>query len=143
MGDLSRVERLVNTGGGGDSSLSSSFRRGQVLLKLHHEGHAITSADELYHTTWETVAESLTIVAPVTGQLESILTSNGNDTSTDNDSEDGDDYYVDDETVLLDMIASREDVDATLKGSETEFVKELDYFTILQSLPPGKFAEQD
>ena len=143
------------------------IKRHQEFLKIVHEGHAITAADEMYHTVWDTITEELSIVSPTDGWVissESAVHDEGDDKIA---------RYVDDETILMDMISTKEECmdvfplssiktmsggDPTIRRSGTGddvgdtgdysdyhqqmFIHERDYFNlIVPSLPPGKYAE--
>ena len=122
IGDVTKlvVPTAVHTG---------SVERGQELLQIHFEGHSITSADELYHTVWETFSDQVNIVSPISGNL-----------SDDNNPIDDDgDPIIDEDTVL-----------ASLKVEEDEFqrqcmenilVHEPQYLKLVQNMDPGKFSD--
>lgn len=97
-------------------------RQGDDLLRVNWEGHNITAADELYHTMWETVEESITIKSPITGTVQ--------ETDIDNPWIDSDDY-------LLSIEASEHSVFSAF----STLVDEESYDKIVRKLPPGRFEE--
>ena len=119
--DIGDVTKVVQS-----SATSRRVEKGQELLQIHFEGHSITSADELYHTVWETFSDQINIVTPIAGSLGE------NEIEQNADS-------IDEESVLV-----------TLEVDETEFqqrrvdqtlVHELQYLKMVQSMGPGKFSD--
>jgi hypothetical protein len=47
--------------------------RGQTMMEIKWDGHAITSADELYHTVWENVEGMTPLQSPVSGLLQTVM----------------------------------------------------------------------
>lgn len=109
------------------SGTSSRFvRHGQDLLHIEWGAHIITTADELYHTQWETIFDTSTIKAPVSGKVEDIQLL----ASPEEEELDEDMVLV---TLKTDAVALRE-------GMEREgWMVEHDYDEYIQHAPPGKF----
>ena len=174
IGDISHVERKLSTTRKQENHQSQQLptvgsveeiKRQQEFLKIVHEGHAITAADETYHTVWDTITEELSIVSPADGWVISSV-------KTVHD-EDYDQIarYVDSETILMDMISTKDEVEHVFPLSSINtmddtiirrfstgddvgdtgdnsdyhqqlFIHERDYFNlVVPSLPPGKYAE--
>lgn len=176
IGDVSRIERMISDppSPAASTSLPSAastsaepsaqqlvdVARRQELLRIYHEGHIITSADELYHAVWDTITDHVSICSPVAGKILSTpgLTRNGKTTIMEDLFSDM--RHIDDDTILIDMISMKEDVekvfslfdDTITKPAhvdnhqhldDVEFVAETDYLhVVLPSLPPGKYSEQ-
>lgn len=101
---------------------SQVIRKGQDLLRVSWEGHAISEADELYHTTWETVEGFTMIKAPLTGEIKET---------------DVDKPWIDSDDALLSMTATEN----ALFSAFSHLVCEDSYNKIIQNMPPGRFAE--
>lgn len=111
------------------SVVKSSLKRGDELLQIHFDGHSITSADELYHTVWETFSDHLSIVSPVSGtpaqnesSTKAMLQSLG---------EDG----IDEDTVLMGIETTQEEWEEI----QNQFVEESEYLDIIEEQPRGAF----
>ena len=103
---------------------STTVRQGQDLLRVSWEGHAITEADELYHTVWETVEGFAMFKSPVTGRVH----------------ETGDianKAWIDPDDCLVSMTVSEK----ALFTAFSKLVCEDSYNKIVEKLPPGRFAE--
>ena len=101
---------------------NANVRKGQDLLRVLWEGHSISEADELYHTTWETVEGFTMIKSPMTGTIQET---------------DIEKPWIDADDALVSM-------EATEKALFTAFshlVCEDSYNKIIQNMPPGRFAE--
>lgn len=98
----------------------SQVRKGQDLLRVSWEGHAITAADELYHTVWETVEGFTMIQSPMTGVVQETDTP-----------------WIDADDSLLSMTATEK----SLFTAFSHLVCEDSYNKIIQNMPPGRFAE--
>ena len=104
----------------------ATIRLGQDLLQVEWEGHKITSADELYHTVWETFSEMTTIVSPVAGVVEKLNVVPPS-------------LCVDDDTVLIKMTVTPEDWET----AKREMIEEPEYLKMLCSITPGRFSEAE
>ncbi len=113
------------------SSTLSSLKRGDELIQIHFDGHSITSADELYHTVWETFSDHLSIVSPVSGKA----TENKSNTEAMLKSlqEDG----FDEDTVLMGIETPQEEWEEICK--QNQFVEKSEYFEIIEKQPRGAF----
>jgi glycine cleavage system H lipoate-binding protein len=69
IGDVLTVTEICSKG--------SIVEAGSPILKLDWDGHLITSADELYHTVWETIEGETVIHSPLQGTVEFIETHPG------------------------------------------------------------------
>jgi glycine cleavage system H lipoate-binding protein len=97
---------------------------GQDLIRIHWEGYAQTSADELYHTVWETIEGAQTIPSPVSGQIEHIV-------------DNVDQEEVDEETVLVELSCD----EASLQQAAIGWIEEKEYLDFIQKQSRGKFAD--
>jgi glycine cleavage system H lipoate-binding protein len=97
---------------------------GQDLIRIHWEGYAQTTADELYHTVWETIEGVQTIPSPVSGQIEHIVSN-------------VDQEEVDEETVLVEVSCN----EASLQQAAIGWIEENEYLDIIQRQSRGKFAD--
>jgi len=101
-----------------EHELEFEFERGDELLRIHFDGHSITSADELYHTVWETFSDHASIRSPVKGTMAMAMPSGNCDDDDDGSAAslslssrakslelDG----IDDETVLVEITATEEE----------------------------------
>ena len=120
IGDLTMMKRMVAS--------DMPIKRGHELVNIEWEGHSITCADELYHTVWETFSGSTLVESPVTGVVDEIHTVSPS-------------MCFDEETVLIKMTTTQEDFENATTSND--LVKEPEYLKILQSLPPGRFAESE
>ena len=101
----------------------TKIKAGDAMLVVEWEGHSITTADELYHTTWATVEGTKTIRSPVNGVIEKI----------------SDDITFDENSVLVTMVTSLDDLErATEKDT---LIKEVNYARLLTKISPGMFKE--
>lgn len=180
IGDISHVERKLPTSRQQKNGCQQQdqhhlmigpleeVKRQQEFLKIIHDGHAITAADEMYHTVWDTITEEVSIASPADGWVTSSVSA----ACHKDEDEDRIARHVDDETILMDMITTKEEVEhvfplsssntmsyPTIRRSSTGddvgdtgegsdyhqqlFIHERDYFNlIVPSLPPGKYAEE-
>jgi hypothetical protein len=97
---------------------------GQDLIQIHWEGYAQTSADELYHTVWDTIEGVQTFPSPVSGQIEHIV-------------DNVDQEEVDEETVLVELSCD----EASLQQAAIGWIEEKEYLDIIQRQSRGKFAD--
>jgi hypothetical protein len=116
IGDLTLMKPLV--------SRAAAIHPGHKLLNLEWEGHSITSADELYHTVWESFSGVTTIESPVSGFVEEVEHSSN--------------MYLDDDTILVKLTTTELELKAAKKSL---LVKEPEYLRGLGCTPPGKFAD--
>jgi glycine cleavage system H lipoate-binding protein len=117
IGDMTLVTPMVQK--------ETHIDEGHDMLRIEWEGHSITSADELYHTVWESFSGTTPIPSPVSGTVKEVnvvpLTSS-----------------IDEDTVLVKVTATEQDWESAQK---TALVKEPEYIRILRSIPPGQFAD--
>jgi hypothetical protein len=97
-------------------------------LQIHFEGHSITAADELYHTSWETFSDKMNILSPLSGTLG------------DNDNSFHHDQIIDEETVLATIKVEEEEFQRQCK--EGNLVHEPQYLKLVRSISPGKFQTE-
>jgi hypothetical protein len=113
-----------HSGGALQQNASANVVAGQDLIRIHWEGYAQTSADELYHTVWETIEGAHTIPSPVSGQIEHIV-------------DNVDQEEVDEETVLVELSCD----EASLQQAAIGWIEEKEYLDCIQKQSRGKFAE--
>lgn len=135
IGDITSVQQSSNmsrrTSDKSNQKHGVPIERGDELLQIHFDGHSITSADELYHTVWETFSDHLSISSPVSG----------NTTKTESDmnallhslEQDG----FDEKTVLMDIKATEEEWEDICR--KNYFVDRSEYFKIIENQPRGVF----
>jgi hypothetical protein len=111
-------------GGALQQSPSAVVVAGQDLIRIHWEGYAQTTADELYHTVWETIEGVQTFPSPVSGQIEHIF-------------DNVDQEEVDEETVLVEVSCN----EASLQQAAIGWIEEKEYLDIIQRQSPGKFSD--
>mmetsp|Transcript_3895 Transcript_3895/g.9285 ORF Transcript_3895/g.9285 Transcript_3895/m.9285 type:complete len:160 (-) Transcript_3895:73-552(-) len=117
IGDVTSVKQPLN-----------KLQKGDELLTIHFDGHSITSADELYHTVWETFSDQKSIMSPVSGKTT-------DDSSLEALEEDG----FDQDTVLVGIETTSQEWDEICK--QKKFVDESEYFKIIERQPRGAFYE--
>jgi hypothetical protein len=105
----------------------TAIAQGRELVQVEWEGHSITSADELYHTVWESFSGMTPIESPVSGVVEEVNVIPPS-------------MCLDDDTVLVQLTSTEQEWKSATSGS---LVKEPEYLRILRSIPPGKFAEPE
>ena len=101
-------------------------KEGDSLVVIDWDAHIISSADELYHTVWETVTEQTTLRSPVSGVVEKI---NAINTLKED---------LDEDTVLARIKVDSE----SLHLSDEHLMGEDAYKEYLATIPPGKFSEE-
>lgn len=111
-------------GGTLQQSPSSAVVAGQDLIRIHWEGYAQTSADELYHTVWDTIEGVQTFPSPVSGHIKHIV-------------DNVDQEEVDEETVLVELLCD----EASLQKAALGWIEEKEYLEIIQRQTRGKFAD--
>merc|ERR1712129_175737 len=97
----------------------SKIDEGKMLVQIEWEGQSITSADELYHTVWETYEGMTCIQSPVSGVVEDAV---------------GMPCGIDEETILLKMTITD---DAWESIKKKVLVKESEYLKKIESMPSG------
>ncbi|KAL3925978.1 MAG: hypothetical protein SGILL_000025 [Bacillariaceae sp.] len=139
IGDVTSVQSTVLSQQDRQNDKDFQVKRGQELLQIHFEGHAITAADELYHTSWETFSDQLNVVSPISGTLLSAM-----DDDDDNDgsiltNEAHDDEIIDEDTVLARLKVKEGDFQR--QCMEHNLVHEPQYIRLVQKSGPGKFSD--
>jgi hypothetical protein len=124
IGDVTSIQCLIEKG--------RSVTRGQELLQIHYEGHSITSADELYHTVWETFDDYVTIESPLSGTTEEEC---GKSQILNN----LDEEEIDSDTILVTLTVPEEEWKRGCQ--EQQLVDEQQYMRLIRSMTRGKFAE--
>jgi glycine cleavage system H lipoate-binding protein len=117
IGDMTLVMPMVQK--------ETHINEGHDLLRIEWEGHSITSADELYHTVWDSFSGTTPIASPVSGTVNEVNVVPP--TSS-----------IDEDTVLVKVTATEQEWESAQKIA---LVKEPEYMRILRSIPPGKFAD--
>ena len=87
IGDITAIESLVegtaasvhNNTQKMRTNLHSRVEREAALVQIQWEAHRITTADELYHTQWDTLVDTTTIRSPLTGRLTTMFVGDHND----------------------------------------------------------------
>ena len=105
-----------------------AVKYGQEIVKLNWDAHLITGADELYHTVWETISETTTIVAPVDGELVAIHCKE-------------DAEWVDEDTALFTLRTDGDLIDIHKK--KNAWMQAEEYEEYVDSLENGKFFDPD
>jgi hypothetical protein len=147
IGDITSIQSLVVPNNSSSTIINNNINkfatanlvtRGQELVQIHYEGHTITSADELYHTVWETYTDQLSVCSPVEGQFIELDATTTTTTTTHNHGDD----YIDDTTVLIaNLITTKEEWESA--RVDNLLVEETCYLEAIRNLPRGKFAEQE
>jgi len=106
------------------ASKNATVKAGEELVTLQWEGYTQTTADELYHTVWESVEGTEAITSPVTGEIVHTV-------NIENEGE------IDEETVLVDIACTATDLDQ----AASHWVDEMEYEKTLRSATPGKFSD--
>mmetsp|Transcript_20429 Transcript_20429/g.42654 ORF Transcript_20429/g.42654 Transcript_20429/m.42654 type:complete len:188 (+) Transcript_20429:206-769(+) len=107
------------------------INRGDELLQIHFDGHSITSADELYHTVWETFSDHLSIRSPVSGSIPQ--TESDIDATLKSIELDG----IDEETVLMDIEITEGEWESVHR--QNQFVDGPSYSQMIEGQPRGAF----
>ena len=68
LGDIIQIRR--------SKQILDVVDEGDNLLMIDWDGHRITTADELYHTIWETISGTYMLHTPVNGRIEYIFEGN-------------------------------------------------------------------
>lgn len=105
-----------------------AVKYGQEIVKLNWDAHLITGADELYHTVWETISETTTIVAPVDGELVAIHCKE-------------DDEWVDEDMVLFTLRTDGDLIE--IHKRKNAWMQAEEYEEYVDSLEDGKFFDPD
>jgi glycine cleavage system H lipoate-binding protein len=117
VGDMTLMRSMVS---------GNNVSKGDSLLQIEWEGHGITSADELYHTVWESFSGTTNVETPVSGQVEHINIIHNT-------------MCIEEDTVL----AKLETTEAEWNSAMTKMVEEPEYLRIVGKIPLGKFAEPE
>jgi glycine cleavage system H lipoate-binding protein len=115
VGDIISLRRLMTP--------EQQIKAGETILTIEWEGHTITSADELYHTVWETLEGTTAIRSPVNGIVEDI----------------SDDINLDENSILVRMATTLDDLERAT--SKEILLKETDYARVLMKISPGMFKD--
>ena len=113
LGDISHITRRKR--------VHDTVEKGENLLSVDWDGHRITTADELYHTVWETISGIYSLNAPSNGRIEYII--EGND-------------IVDEDEVLVTLSTDENSLQSMLAG----LVSEEEYLNSVED-NPGAFNE--
>ena len=96
---------------------------GDKLATIDWDAHTITSADELYHTVWETFSEQTLIRAPISGVVDGVKELNPLLEE------------LDEETVVVRMKTD----DGSIQQDASGLMEEQEYDDMVARLPQGKF----
>lgn len=96
---------------------------GEPIAFIEWEGAAISAADELYHTVWETVIDTEVVESPVDGSVEYIYTNA--------------DEELDEDTVLLQIMTNHESIQKAFDN----LLEEVMYEEYVKAIGPGKFQD--
>ena len=127
IGDISKVmynQSLSRQSHNRKTDLGWKAQTGDPLLSIEWECHSISSADELYHTVWESISETTHIKSPVSGTIQDVYT-------TPPDKEE-----MDEDTVLARILAPYE----SLQEQLAELMSEEQYQNFVDRTAPGKFG---
>ena len=172
IGDITAIDSLMD--GAAVSAVSASqsttnthtqkmrknrhrVERDAALIQIQWEAHRITTADELYHTSWDTLADTTTIRSPLAGRLTTMFVAKHTDTDQDFDTEDPlFELCLDDEKTMNAATTTTNTTQLTSgnnknNGSDTdgdgsgvpELVDWKTYQQRIQSLERGKFYDED
>lgn len=97
LGDINTISRM--------KKLHDTVEKGENLLSMDWDGHAITTADELYHTVWETISGTYSLKSPISGTIDYMI--------------DGDDI-VDEDEVLVTLSTEENALQSILASLVTE-----------------------
>ena len=109
----------------------SCIRRGDGLVQIHYDGHSISSADELYHTVWESFSDHMSIISPVSGRMAE--TEPGMGVALNLMEQEG----IDEESVLMGIETTEDEWEDVCR--QNDFVSGLEYFEIVKKQPRGAF----
>jgi glycine cleavage system H lipoate-binding protein len=119
VGDITLMRSMI-------SGNNNVVGKGDSLFQIEWEGHGITSADELYHTVWESFSGTTNVETPVSGQVEHINIIPNT-------------MCIEEDTVL----AKLETTETEWNSAMEKMVEELEYQVIVGKIPLGKFAEPE
>ena len=108
---------------------------GQPLLRLAWEGYHITTADELYHTSWQMVEGETVLRSPLRGALRGV--SEGNQTKPAKDAL----HLAHAFDLNSEMTLAELHVDRPALQSAQGLVDEAAYFKSISESPFGRFGE--
>jgi hypothetical protein len=108
-----------------------SVQRGDELLQIHFDGHSISSADELYHTVWETFSDHLSILSPISGRI--IETESDMDATLKSLEQEG----IDEQTILMGIKTTEEEWEDICR--QNYFVNGSEYFETIEKQQRGAF----
>ena len=164
IGDITAIESLVN---GASSQTTTNqqmttknipmVNRDVALVQIQWEAHRITTADELYHTQWDTLVDTTTIRSPLTGRLTTMFVGDHNDHDPqDFDTEDpifeiciDDEKKIDDATTTTNihhLTIGNNNNSGDTDGDGSGFPELVDWKTYqqrIQNLERGKFYDED
>jgi hypothetical protein len=117
IGDITSIQPSISAKTGG------FVDRGQDLMRINFDGHSITSADELYHTVWDTFSDQVSIFSPLPGLLLPIAVR---------------DEKINEDTSLATLKVSE---DEWQQACERYLVHESQYRKLILNWPRGKFSD--
>jgi hypothetical protein len=106
LGDINTIARM--------KKVDDTVEKGDNLLSMDWDGHFITSADELYHTVWDTISGTYcSLKSPITGKIDYMI--------------DGDDI-VDEDEVLVTLSTDENSLEGILASlvTEDEYLKSVE-----------------
>ena len=135
IGDITSLQQPANVFGYScgrrNENAGAAVQRGDELLQIHFDGHSISSADELYHTVWETFSDHLSILSPVSGKI--VETESEMNAILSSFEEEG----FDEQTVLMGIESREEEWEDICR--QNYFVDKSEYDKIIEKQPRGAF----
>jgi len=104
------------------SSSLTVVKMGDKIMDINWDAHLITSADELYHTVWETISETTSVESPLDGMLGEIHDTDG--------------AFLDSDTTLFTLQTDYDWV------GDDGFMHEDEYQEFVDTSERGKFYEE-
>ena len=135
IGDINYLQRCSDFFKSNGSNIKqhdgAHVQRGDELLQIHFDGHSISSADELYHTVWESFSDHLSILSPVSGSI--IETESDMNATFKSCEKNG----ICEQTVLMGIKTTEEEWEDICQ--QNYFVNASEYFKIVEKQPRGAF----
>lgn len=167
IGDITAIESLVEGAAAAAQTTTNTqttttttnvprVERDAALVQIQWEAHRITTADELYHTQWDTLAVTTTIRSPLAGRLTRVFVGNTTDYH-DFDTEDPlFELGIDDEKTMDDATSTTNTTPLTIGNNKNntsdtdgdgsgvpELVDWKTYQQRIHNLERGKFYDED
>ncbi len=120
IGDVTLVEKTI-----AKPQNNIKLNYGDEVLTINWDAHYISSADELYHTSWESISDFTVVKSPLGGDLVEIYL--------------GDDTILDSDKPLFSILTNNE----CLQQRKGDFLHYDAYKEFVVSGKPGKFHDPD